>query len=194
MARLKALNRALCLRTEESSMKPGSTEHFRPGLSEQSKMGPSQLCSQAVTPDDEDHGAEIIYTGRGGRDNNTGRQIADQEFEGQNAALVASRRDGLPVRVVRGADHPGPYSPQLGYRYDGLYWVDDHWRERGRDGFEVCRYHLVNRSVRLDEDELPADEKGPAERRPSTILRIIRDTVVAKRVKGLHNHRCQVCD
>ena len=30
--------------------------------------------------DDEDNGNEIVYTGRGGRDVKTGRQIADQHF------------------------------------------------------------------------------------------------------------------
>lgn len=30
--------------------------------------------------DDEDYGDEIIYTGQGGRDENTGRQIADQKL------------------------------------------------------------------------------------------------------------------
>jgi SAD/SRA domain len=57
--------------------------------------------------DDEDQGDEVIYTGRGGRDQKTGRQVEDQEFEGQNAALVVSRREGLPVRVVRGAGTMG---------------------------------------------------------------------------------------
>ena len=41
--------------------------------------------------DDEDHGSEIIYTGHGGRDPLTGKQISHQEFRAQNRALVVSR-------------------------------------------------------------------------------------------------------
>ena len=143
--------------------------------------------------DDEDHGHEIIYTGRGGRDPNTGRQVAHQEFEGQNAALVVNRNEGLPVGVVRGAVHKGPYSPQSGLRYDGLYWIEDHWRERGRDGFFICRYRLVDRSARFGPEDVLADEPGPAPRKPATVLRIVRDTAMSKRVKSLHEHKCQVC-
>jgi putative restriction endonuclease len=51
--------------------------------------------------DDQDLGDEIIYTGRGGRDPQSRRQIADQAFGGQNQALVTSCLQGLPVRVVR---------------------------------------------------------------------------------------------
>jgi len=141
--------------------------------------------------DDEDQGYEVIYTGRGGRDQKTGRQVADQEFEGQNAALVVSRREGLPVRVVRGAGHDGPNTPERGFRYDGLYWVEDHWRERGRDGFFVCRYRLVDRASR--NEEYPVNKQEPAPRRLSTILRIVRDTGMSKQVKALHKHRCQIC-
>jgi putative restriction endonuclease len=38
--------------------------------------------------DDEDFGDTIIYTGEGGRDPNTGAQIADQELSGRNLELV----------------------------------------------------------------------------------------------------------
>jgi len=44
--------------------------------------------------DDQDLGNEIVYTGRGGRDPASGRQIADQVFDGQNQALVTSKMWG----------------------------------------------------------------------------------------------------
>ena len=66
----------------------------------------------------------IVYTGHGGRDPASGRQIADQTFTRQNQALVTSSLNGLPVRVVRGAGHRAAYSPMTGYGYDGLDWVD----------------------------------------------------------------------
>jgi putative restriction endonuclease len=60
-----------------------------------------------------------------------------------NLALATNKLLGLPVRVVRGARHHSRYSPSVGYRYDGLYAVDDYWRERGRSGFRIWRFRLV---------------------------------------------------
>jgi predicted HNH restriction endonuclease len=34
---------------------------------------------------------------------------------------------------------------------------------------------------------------GPAERRISTVIRTVRDTALARAVKELHNHECQLC-
>jgi putative restriction endonuclease len=144
--------------------------------------------------DDEDNGDEIIYTGRGGRDVKTGCQIADQHFFAENKALVTSRLEGLPVRVIRGAEHNSPYSPQDGYRFDGLFWVEDHWRERGKDGFLVCRYKLVSKEARIEDDTYaPQQPGGPAARTHLSLLRIVRDTAVGKRVKALHDYACQIC-
>lgn len=86
--------------------------------------------------DDEDYGAVIVYTGHGGRDNNTGRQVADQTFDAPgNAAVLTSKLTGAPVRVVRGVHRGSPTAPDTGMRYDGLYRVVDAWQERGRSGF-----------------------------------------------------------
>jgi putative restriction endonuclease len=52
----------------------------------------------------------------------------------------------LPVRVVRGHALGGGYAPKEGYRYDGLYWVEDHWKETGKSGFLVWRFRLVKRT------------------------------------------------
>nr|WP_307962159.1 YDG/SRA domain-containing protein [Salinispora arenicola] len=53
--------------------------------------------------DDEDYGTEIVYTGQGGNDPTTKRQIADQQLTRGNLGLARSQIDGNPVRVVRGA-------------------------------------------------------------------------------------------
>lgn len=93
--------------------------------------------------DDEDHGDEIIYTGAGGNDTTTKRQVADQSFSHTpNAALVMSEQLGQPVRVVRGFKGDPRFSPEGGYRYDGLFAVVEHWDEPGRDGFRVCRFKM----------------------------------------------------
>jgi len=138
--------------------------------------------------DDEDHGSEIIYTGHGGRDPLTGRQVADQSFSRQNQALVTSCLQGLPVRVVRGSDHASPHSPPVGYRYDGLYRVETYWRSVGRDGFSICRFRLLSE----DGFVTPTPPAEPT-RVATTVLRIVRDTALSRHVKHLHEFRCQVC-
>ena len=142
--------------------------------------------------DDEDNGDVITYTGHGGRDPNSGRQIADQTFTKQNQALVTSSLEGLPVRVVRGSGHRGPFSPATGYRYDGLFRIESYWQEPGRDGFIVCRYRLVaDRTKGLVLAE--ATTGGSARRTSMNVQRIVRDTALGREVKRLHDHHCQVC-
>lgn len=146
--------------------------------------------------DDEDHGSVIIYTGQGGRDQNTGRQVADQELTRGNLALVTSSLRGLPVRVIRGSSHKSSHSPQQGYRYDGLYAVEDYWSERGSDGFLIWRYRLVTddqRDVATGETNDAENMRGPARRAATTVLRIVRDTALGRRVKSIHDFRCQIC-
>jgi hypothetical protein len=65
-------------------------------------------------PDDEDHGDVIVYTGQGGRDPDTKQQVADQQLSKRNLGLARCRIDGLPVRVVRGADGDPIHSPPSG--------------------------------------------------------------------------------
>jgi predicted restriction endonuclease len=149
--------------------------------------------------DDEDHGDLIVYTGHGGNDPATGRQIADQSLDSPgNAALLTSSLTGVPVRVVR-SKHRSPHAPAAGYRYDGLFRVESSWTEQGRSGFRVCRYRLVKLT-----DEVPAaaeaasDDDAPAgilipERRRSTAQRVVRSGAVAEHVKRLHDHTCQFC-
>lgn len=105
--------------------------------------GAGAICPSGGYVDDVDHGDWILYTGQGGRDAATGRQIADQSFDAKdNGALVTSHQRKWPVRVLRG-NGADIYAPKHGYRYDGLYWVDDHWAEPGADGFTVCRFLMV---------------------------------------------------
>lgn len=160
------------------------------GIVGKAAEGAESIVLSGGYPDDQDFGDYIIYTGSGGRDQNTGKQIADQHFEKQNRALVTSHLSGLPVRVIRGGKHK-EFAPEAGYRYDGLYRVDRYWREAGRDGFQICRFRLDA----FVPDELPekmASSKG-ATRSTTTIQRIVRDTAMSRRVKEWHGYACQVC-
>jgi putative restriction endonuclease len=87
--------------------------------------------------DDEDLGDVIIYTGEGGRDPNTGREIADQQLLLGNPALAENHLNGIPIRVHRGKAHAADIPDGYRYRYDGLYRVARYWEERGRDDFKL---------------------------------------------------------
>jgi putative restriction endonuclease len=147
--------------------------------------------------DDQDLGDEIRYTGHGGQTD--GKQTADQTFEDPgNAALVNSELSGMPVRVIRGFKGEPKFSPRTGYRYDGLYRVADHWQERGISGFNMCFFTLI----KIDSDEkavfeergrLPEGNHKPG-RTTRTSTAVDRDSEVAKSVKRIHEHACQMCD
>lgn len=108
---------------------------------------------------------------------------------------MTSQFDGLPVRVIRGWELESPFSPPSGYRYDGLFYVADHWHDRpSQHGFLRYRYRLVRAS---DDGEtvvvLPEPPPDAPPRVATTIQRLVRSTEVAKAVKALHDHRCQIC-
>ncbi|MEV6143046.1 YDG/SRA domain-containing protein [Streptomyces sp. NPDC051992] len=162
--------------------------------------------------DDLDKWDEVVYTGAGGRDRNTGRQVEDQTWENRgNASLRRSRISVNPIRVIRGSEGEDDYSPVSGYRYDGLYEIVEEWTEVGKAGFRICRFRLrrlpaatqeltpVEQQVRdiLDQqDQDVADQNSadvPTQRRTATVERIVRDTAVVRRVKRWHEYTCQIC-
>lgn len=165
------------------------------GISGSEKEGADSIVLSGGYEDDEDRGDEIVYTGHGGRDLQTRRQVADQNFRGGNRALALSSLNGLPVRVVRKADatsHPSA----SGYRYDGLYLVDDYWQERGRSGFLIWRYRLIKLPSHPNAEQSVSEGRGTYSsppRQTATILRIVRDTEQARRIKALYDHGCQIC-
>ena len=93
--------------------------------------------------DDEDDGDVTIYTGEGGRDPNSGRQISNQSFTGGNYNLAHNASLGNPIRVIRGHQLHSLFGPSEGYRYDGLYRIDEYWSKQRRDGFLVWQYRLM---------------------------------------------------
>jgi putative restriction endonuclease len=112
------------------------------GISGSGQEGADSIVVSGGYEDDSDEGNEIIYTGHGGNDPATKKQVADQELTRQNLALAQSHENNLPVRVVRGAKLRSAFSPVQGYRYDGLYYVERYWSEPGKSGFLVWRFKL----------------------------------------------------
>ena len=152
--------------------------------------------------DDKDYGNEIIYTGHGGNDPKTKRQIADQKLTVGNLGLRVSWDQGNPIRVTRGPKAK-PFNCPEGYRYDGLYQIEDVWKDTGKDGFIIYRYRLTaipGESIDLGADVQhttipgtpPSKNKRP-DRVEQTVSRIIRDTKLSKEIKAMHGYACQVC-
>ncbi|KAF8203627.1 PUA-like domain-containing protein [Pholiota molesta] len=122
------------------------------GISGGSKGAHSVVISGGYD-DDVDLGYAFTYTGSGGRDLKgtkanpknlrTGPQSSDQTFENNfNRMLKKSCETKKPIRVVRGYKLQSPYAPSEGYRYDGLYTVENAWAEKGLNpqGYLVCKF------------------------------------------------------
>ncbi|MGI4884330.1 MAG: YDG/SRA domain-containing protein [Janthinobacterium lividum] len=175
------------------------------GISARQGAGAASIVLSGGYEDDEDYGDVIIYTGRGGRSAESSQQVADQTLTGSNLELARNITTGLPLRVTRKVE--GPHGSC--YRYDGLYRVAEHSAGPGKSGHRVWRFRLeLLPAGLLADDEAPvtapafpssseaaepAPVYGPPPRRASTVLRIVRDTAISRRVKDLHDHRCQVC-
>jgi putative restriction endonuclease len=168
------------------------------GIDGNAKEGVSAIVLSGGYEDDEDNGEEIIYTGAGGNDQNTRKQIEDQSWSNRgNAGLLKSQNEGLPIRVVRGYTHKSNYSPKTGYTYAGLYSVVDSWEEIGKSGFKICRFKLLyigdNPTSKTPEEiELKVSNEA-TKRKAGVVVRIIRDTKMAHEIKKLYNFKCQVC-
>ena len=117
---------------------------------------------------------------------------------------------GLPIRVIRGHNSHSrnpqqkatSHYPEKGYRYDGLFYVDDYWIEHGISGFKVVRFKLIKendpyqltKDTTLNDQETEASGNQTPSRKETTILRVVRDTKQAKKIKQLYEYRCQVCN
>lgn len=165
------------------------------GISGGATEGADSIVLSGGYVDDKDYGDEIIYTGHGGNDPSTKKQIANQTFTLGNLALVVSENEHLPVRVIRGSKHRSSYSPSSGYRYDGLYYVVEHWMEKGIDGFDICRFRLIKESNELivTENVEESQEHQQTQRVERKSSRIVRNSQLALDVKEIYDHSCQVC-
>ena len=166
------------------------------GIAGSQTEGAESIVLSGGYEDDADYGDVIVYTGHGGRDQATGQQIHDQPFTRGNRALAYNAQTGLPVRVIRGYGHPSPFSPAVGYSYDGLYAVEEYWRGRGKSGFQVWRFRLVKIPELTTPGQVIAEEPAGyavSNRREVRASRIIRDTTLARAIKALYDFRCQMC-
>ncbi len=107
--------------------------------------------------------------------------------------------EGLPIRVISGHEHHSSYSPNRGYTYAGLYKVVDAWREEGKSGYQICRFHLVYIGENAPDEtseqiEIDFSSDGGGTRRSQTTVdRIIRNTRLTQEIKSLYDNACQIC-
>lgn len=177
--------------------KAGVHRHVQAGIAGSQSEGAESIVLSGGYEDDEDFGDVIVYTGYGGRDPKSGRQVSDQPFTQWNRALAYSGQNGLPVRVIRGHRHVSPHSPPVGYSYDGLYIVEDYWQERGASGFRVWRFRLIKMPDQITPGQTVAETPGVysvTRRREILVSRVVRDTAQARRIKALYRYACQVCE
>src|SRR4051812_44718106 len=78
--------------------KAGLHKPLMKGISGAGQEGADSIVLSGGYEDDRDYGDLVIYTGEGGRDANSGKQVADQTLTGGNLALARSADHGLPVR------------------------------------------------------------------------------------------------
>ena len=152
--------------------------------------GSASIVISGGYEDDEDDGDYILYTGQGGQDTPGGKQIKDQEFIRGNRGLQLNKEYNLPVRVTRG--YQVEHGPDEGYRYDGLYYVTDYERIKGKEGFYVCRFHLQKEEVSIINDDIE-HPISPSERVQYSGNRVKRNVSFAEQIKDLYGNTCQVC-
>ena len=165
------------------------------GIWGREKEGACSIVLSGGYEDDVDELDYILYTGQGGQDSPGGKQVSDQEFIRGNKGLVLSKEYNLPVRVTRG--YQVQNGPEKGYRYDGLFFVKDYERIKGKSGYYICRFHLESeKSVQEIEeniqDTLPR-EYSPAKRKETTTTKVQRSVRLRERIKDIYDYKCQVC-
>ena len=169
------------------------------GIDGNAEEGTSAIVLSGGYEDDVDEGDQIIYTGAGGNDPNTNKQIENQSWKNRgNAGLLKSMNQGLPVRVIRGFKHKSSFSPKKGYTYSGLYSVVDAWEEKGKSGFRICRFRLVysgGEVKRKSPEQIELDYSiKEKKRKKGTVVRIVRDNKLSNSIKELYGNKCQICN
>ena len=179
----------------------GQHRPLQAGICATQEQGAESIVLSDKYEDDEVHDDFILYTGHGGRSEESGQQVADQTLTKANKGLARSQVTGLPVRVFRKITLP---DGTQAFRYEGLFRVVSRDYRPGRSGFLVFLFRLepLVTEAATQSAATPyaqADGAGqplaaePAPRYEATVSRLIRDTAITRRVKALHGSRCQIC-
>lgn len=159
------------------------------GISGNAAEGADSIVLSGGYPDDEFNEDSILYTGTGKRDARTDVLLEDQELIGANKALAKSCDEGLPVRVIQALGVRRKQLPAQGYRYEGIYFIENYSRVSGVDGFKIWQFRLIKQSVAESEIYDSATNK----RVITSVQRLVRNTVMANSLKHKYEYRCQIC-
>ena len=180
----------------------GQHRPLQAGICATQEQGAESIVLSDKYEDDEVHDDYILYTGHGGRSDESGQQVADQTLTKANKGLARSQVTGLPVRVFRKVTTA---DRMQAFRYEGLFRVVSRDYRPGRSGFMIFLFRLeplVTNAATLPTPAKPyaqadsADQSKVAEPGPryeATVSRLIRDTTITRHVKTLHGSHCQVC-
>ena len=113
-------------------------------------------------------------------------------------ALFNHYREVNLIRVARGSNADSSYAPPSGYKYGGLYRIENVWSDIGRDGYKIWRYKFI----KLSHSEIitPTITSAPpqglrvTQRTQVTTSRIIRSSAIGNYVKRLYDYTCQISD
>jgi putative restriction endonuclease len=109
--------------------------------------GAESIVLSGSYEDDVDLGKTVWYAGHGGHDIKTGRQVAHQALDRYNAALTRSYEMGKHIRLIRGAKLQNEFASATGYRYEGLYRIESVEWVRGKSGFWIWQFKLIQNSL-----------------------------------------------
>jgi putative restriction endonuclease len=171
------------------------------GISGTAHEGVDSIVASGGYAGDEDLGDTVIYTAQGGDPDENGHLTNSQSLTGVNEGMVLNFREGLPIRFVRGLGIKRGKATQ-GYRYRGLYLVEDYWSVRTERGHLMWQFRLAKEQAGGDQvSDAPAidftsGELTPLERVTAkyiTTQRRVRNTRAARAIKDLYGNTCQMC-
>ena len=163
------------------------------GISGSRPEGADAIVISGGYEDDEDWGSEINYTGQGGRDPETGKQVEDQTL---------TRGPGAGDYPKQGAAPEGHSASARGIPLRWSLSVADAWHEKGKSGKRVWRYRLRALETEATSKgtgshiQLPLNDTGAPGTPPKkawTVTRLIRDTKKSRELKERYDYTCQVC-
>lgn len=117
-------------------------------IDESKELVATSIVSSGGYDDDLDNSEFFIYTGQGGnvlKGQKKGKQNLepkDQQLVTGNLALANSKAKKNPVRVIRGNKKAPISADAKHYVYDGLYLVEEFWKETGSHGKNVFKFKM----------------------------------------------------
>lgn len=171
------------------------------GISGTAREGVDSIVASGGYAADQDLGDILIYTAQGGDPDNDGHITADQSLAGVNEGMVLNYREGLPIRFVRGLGIKRGKATE-GYRYRGLYLVEDYWSVRTDRGHVMWQFRLAKDRT-ADNWGLPDPDEGVSGEEPSPLdhaaaryvstQRRVRNTREVRAIKAIYANTCQMC-